>query len=499
MTRACQTPQPWTEEVVPMIQLRSGSALIFALVLAPALRAQDKPPSPWAVDRSLTVSPRGAPVPALKYRLLPLNSELKEGNAVPIYLRLVHERNDAARKYLSETPRPWNSMPVDKIPLDEARKFLRDHRYLLRQLELGARRRTAEWDYTLEEPNPIGLLVPDVQWMRNYTPILVLQVRVALAEGDFATAVHNLETGFAFSRHIADGPTLIHKLVGITVAREFAGTVADFVERPDAPNLYWALTTLPRPLIDLRGPLEWEYRMVEMQIPDLGDLDRERAPEQWDAALRRVRTEFRNLAPLTSIDKPKQPDWLPKYIAPEVPAAKSPDLPAARKFVARTRGLSAERVEAMPPAQVLLLYIAGTYHEDRDNWYRAAYLPYPQARPLFDAAVKRLKEGPNSEGHVPSRLFLPGLSNVASAQVRVERILAALRVVEALRMYAAAHDGRLPDRLNDVTEVPIPDDPSTGKPFEYSRDGDTGTLVGQTPGDPLPASGVRFRVTVRKK
>ncbi len=57
-------------------------------------------------------------MPALKYRLLPLNSELKEGNAVPIYLRLVHEQNDATRKYWTETPKPWNGMPVDKIPLD---------------------------------------------------------------------------------------------------------------------------------------------------------------------------------------------------------------------------------------------------------------------------------------------------------------------------------------------------------------------------------------------
>src|SRR5438270_6020894 len=154
-----------------MSQLRLGSALVVAAFLTPALGAQDKPSSPWVIDRALSVGPQSAPVPALKYRLLPLRSELKEGNAVPIYLRLAHEQNDAARKYLTETPTTWNLLPVDKVPLDAARKFLQDHRYLLRQLELGARRRTVEWDYTLDEPNPIGLLLPDVQWMRtNYPP-----------------------------------------------------------------------------------------------------------------------------------------------------------------------------------------------------------------------------------------------------------------------------------------------------------------------------------------
>jgi hypothetical protein len=44
---------------------------------------------------------------------------LKEGNAVPIYLRLNHEQSDASRKYWSETPKPWNELPVDKVPLDE--------------------------------------------------------------------------------------------------------------------------------------------------------------------------------------------------------------------------------------------------------------------------------------------------------------------------------------------------------------------------------------------
>ena len=144
-----------------MIRLRQWSALLLPIMLAPALQAQDKPTSPWAIDRSLSVSPQSAPALALKYRLLPLNSELKEGNAVPIYLRLVHEQNDATRKYWTETPKPWNGMPVDKIPLDEARRFLQDHRRLLQQFDLGARRRTAEWNYTLDEGNFIGILMPD--------------------------------------------------------------------------------------------------------------------------------------------------------------------------------------------------------------------------------------------------------------------------------------------------------------------------------------------------
>ncbi|HEV3440795.1 MAG TPA: hypothetical protein VG122_25805, partial [Gemmata sp.] len=216
-----------------MIRLRYGFLVAFVLVPASALHAQDKPPSTdkqpslWVLDRSLTVSSRAESVPALKYRLLPLGSELKEGNAIPIYLRLVHEQNDASRKYWFETPLSWNGLPIDKIPIDEADKFLQRMNYQLRQIELGARRRTAEWNYTLEDGNPIALRLPDTQWMRNYTPMLILQTRVAIAKEDYRAATHHLETGFAFSRHVAEGPTLIHRLVAIAMAMQLASTVAD--------------------------------------------------------------------------------------------------------------------------------------------------------------------------------------------------------------------------------------------------------------------------------
>jgi len=52
----------------------------------------------------------------------------------------------------------------------------------------------------------------------------------------------------------------------------------DWIGRSDAPNLYWSLTALPRPLIDLRKELEVEQRIIELQFPDLADLKRERSP-----------------------------------------------------------------------------------------------------------------------------------------------------------------------------------------------------------------------------
>jgi hypothetical protein len=74
-----------------------------------------------------------------------------------------------------------------------------------------------------------------------------------------------------------------------------------------------------------------------------------------------------------------------------------------------------------------------------------------------------------------------------------------LRYVEALRLYAARHDGKLPAKGSDLT-VPPPIDPVTGKPFVYTAEGTTAHLRGGTPPgkDKSAAHQVHYIVTVRK-
>lgn len=476
-----------------MIRLPLCARCLALLALVPlhGRAGESKAPAKeWVVDRAMTLSPAPSPVPALRYRLFPLYTELKEGNAVPIYLRLVHEQNDAARKYRAETPLKWNALPVDEIPLDEARKFLTSMGRFRRQIELGARRKTVDWSYTLDEGSVIGILLPDAQNMRNYGPTLVLQARVALVEKNFDLAAHHLETGLAFSRHMGEGPFLINGLVGIALASQFSDVLLDFVERPGAPNLYWSLASLPRPLIDLRRGMDLEYPLLTMEFPELADLDSPRPTEEWDAVLRRLRIAQRSLAKLDGRPLPDR--------EPEAPATKSPELPAARSYVARIKGLTPEKVEAMPAAQVLLQYIVGTWHDMRDEVFKGVFLPFPQAFQVLAEAAKRQSAAPASEAKDVGDLLLPALAKVLMAQARLERRLATVRAIEALRMYAAAHDGELPDKLADVTEAPVPDDPGTGKPFEYSKSGATATLTSRVPGAAPPGSGLRYRLTMRK-
>ena len=63
-------------------------AACMALLMPPSAPAQTpakpaEPPKP----KVLVLSPAAAPVPALKYRLLPSSADLIPGDAAPIYLR----------------------------------------------------------------------------------------------------------------------------------------------------------------------------------------------------------------------------------------------------------------------------------------------------------------------------------------------------------------------------------------------------------------------------
>ena len=86
--------------------------------------------------------------------------------------------------------------------------------------------------------------------------------------------------------------------------------------------------------------------------------------------------------------------------------------------------------------------------------------------------------------------LLPHIIKLRRTQGRLEQQIALLRHVEALRLYAAEHDGKLPARLSDIS-VPLPVDPVTGKPFAYAAERNTAHLRGGSLRDREDRRGIR--------
>ena len=154
----------------------------------------------------------------------------------------------------------------------------------------------------------------------------------------------------------------------------------------------------------------------------------------------------------------------------------------------------------MPVPKVIFLAMVQNYEESRDQMFKWFALPYWEARPGLERFDHYMMTEFRQREIVPlaASLLLPAISAVKLSIARNDRSIALLRTVEALRTYGAAHEGRLPEKLADVTEVPLPIDPVTGQAFSYRKTGDTAVVEAIGPGDRPQSQGRRLEIQFAK-
>lgn len=472
---------------VPSAACTAAVGLVLGLAWGPA-RAEETGAQQAPVVK-LTLHPAPEPRPALKYRLLPEAIDLKPGNAAVMYNKVFLQWSQ--RRHDTETWQrivDWSAVPLDGLPRDAVRKTLSSFESEFDALGLAARRDHCDWQLPLTERNPLALLLPEVQEARQGARLLAAKARLEMAEGDFDGAVRTLQTGFSLARHVAEGPTLVTALVGMASCGMMCEQVETLVQQPGTPNLYWALTWLPRPYIDMRRAVEMEMHFLELALPELKDVEtRRRSPAEWQALLDGLAEK------MAASDEGPPAGWQARLA---FTALAMKGYPMARDGLVG-QGYSREEVEAMPVPQVVLLYTLRTYAHYRDEMFKWFAVPYAEAATGIERAERTLATEARRREIVPlATLLLPALRSAQAASARTDRRIAVLRVIEALRMYAHSHEGRLPDRLDDVAEVPVPLDPLTGKPFQYRRVGDAVVLEAPAPAG-LPAQGHWLRFEIR--
>jgi len=217
----------------------------------------------------------------------------------------------------------------------------------LQLVEQAARCNQCNWPPFDPEPLPQNL-----SEYRKLAYLLSLQARLQIAQGQYDQAVGTIQTGLAMARHVGKGPTLVQRLVSIAIAALMCGQLEQFVQSPDAPNLYWALQSLPKPFVDLT-------EQIVLESPEIRE------------------------------------------------------------------------------------------------------------RPLL-------------------------LMN------RLDRHVAALQCIEALRLYAAVRKGKFPTALTEITNIPIPDDPVNKKPFVYSSTGYKAVLEAPAPKGATAKDAMRYQLTLKE-
>jgi hypothetical protein len=428
--------------------------------LCPTVRGADKKDDKSIEVRTLLLWPAAEPVPALSYRLLPRYLDQKTGNAALLYYSAAAMCPDGDSEDIHEKIGDWRDLPVDQLDRKEVEKALSSFSQSFHHIKLAAQRSDCRWEMPLEDG--FAMQIPHLSTFRRMIMALQLQVRLKVADGQTDQALEMLQQGLYMGRSIAQGRTIIQDLVGIAITALMLKEVEGLMQMPDSPNLYWALTALPDPMIDMHSSLEYEREMVFVEFPQLRNLESGvLTPAQASVLIsdfmNKMQTlgggmgdvPFKGLLPV---------GWVMMHYSD------------AKEYLA-LKGYSQERIEALPAAQAVLIYQKQEYGEMLDNLFKWFELSYNQAQPHLQEGEQRLNDHLSSKG-IKANLFctlLPALYRIAFLQARLDRNIALLRTVEAIRMFAADHSGQLPDSLSEITSVPIPMDPVTGKNFLYRR------------------------------
>jgi hypothetical protein len=474
--------------------MRSLPPLCLLFLLAGPAAADDAP-----LPRKLTLSPARPTDPALLRRLLPELIEQRPGNAAEHYAKAekLYKAAGVGKDLL--TADGWMETPLDKYPKAEARALLKEAEQILAEVEAATRCESCDFGHAerIRKDN-IGARLEELQTLRNLCRLFEVRIRLDLAEGDIERALRTTRLVLAMARHAGGSPTLISTLVGLAIANRAAERLEEIVQQPGAPNLYWPLTGLPEHFLDVRQALQAE-RMGAYSLYlgknaeaafelDCGPLPPEEAREMG-----------KRISAMDS-DLTGHPDrWTLGF-------AVQRKHEAAKKALIAS-GRPKEKVEAMPPLQVAVLYGLLQYDEHLDEIAKWQSAPFWEAQPAMREAERKIRQAKAEAGDVRSAapalpvapLLLPAVQKVLASRVRMDRRIALFRCIEGVRLYAAEHDGKLPASLGEVKGVPLPVDPVTGKAFHYEVTGATATLS-STPFDNRTdwAGAPSYELTIRK-
>lgn len=478
---------------------------LAGLVLAASGRAAETAPAkaekPQVV--SLTLHPAAAPCPALKLRLLPKFSEQTTGNAAPLYLKAFLaladcKLDDQAWQQVIQ----WLETPLAELPKEDVRKTLEPTGEVLRLVAIAARRSECDWALsTREEENPFTMVLPELQHARSVGRLLALRMRLAIAEKRFGPALDDLKTGLALARHTAAAPMLVNGLVAMAIARTMEDQLQTLVQQPGAPNLYWALTTLPDPMVDLHPALMMEAdiadQIVARLFPEVSGPSRPSLTEaQWQTALEQTADRVAKLLGLAADSQTEVASWK-KTLTPAMAKAAA----AAAKADLIRQGWAEAEVRKMCAPEAVLCDVFAAFGAYRDELFKWFVLPCwqaeagrQQAEAIF--ADRGEKEDPLKKACLTfPRLLTPAIGKCQERMADTQRHVAALRTIEAVRAYAAGHGGKLPASLEAIQGMPISINPVTGKSFGYRIEGNAAVLVAD--GGPVDQQ-VHYRLTMAK-
>ncbi len=439
------------------------------------------------------VTPASEPKPVFRYRFWPHESALRPGSAQLHYFRALTFMNSKP-DIVSQITRlsEWDADP----DLTEERAVLTAMKASLEELQSMALCEDISWGARLRDiRGPAGYYVSfdDVQPARNLARLLRLQARVQVRENDFEAAAGTIQAGHRLAALIGNGESVIQRLIGVAMNALMRDTIEYMIQTPGCPNLYWAMATVPQPLVQMRRSIELELDGIHRAFPVLreaaaADWTEEQANREWVTAITQLTdlagpsNDSANLQIRAAID-----------ITPFVEPA---------RLRLKAGGWTDDSISKMAASRVVMADAAMELERMADELMKGELLPRSQRQRTGEAAFQLYtqwieKEKTTSAGALFASVLFPHILQIDTAEGRNPTMYRRLMTLEAIRMYAASHDGDAPESLDQLTAAPALNSLETEQPFEYRIEQDdverTLVLSGDIPGFEI-ARDLRFRI-----
>lgn len=437
--------------------------------------------SPAGDTASFTLNAVAPPTPAMKYAFSFDAADSISGNAAILYLDSVLLMGPNAADKADTALQAHDS--GNSYRFDSLADSLKNQS-LLDELTLAGRREECDWGAPFQDAGWQTLL-PHLAQIRNVGRVLGAIAYRQIEQGQIDDAVKTIRLGYEMAGKLGREQTLISGLISNVVHGTMTNCVRELMNRPDAPNLYWALVQLPSREAVVRTDLKGERRWVTESLADLNKarLGQTLTAEQWRGIFAFMDDFLKDANPPSS-----------KPVFANALRNTSPDLMArARQQYAQMHNVSTQQAGEIDPAILVGEFYFQQYLIAFDDCQKLLGLPYPVLLNKSAQYDDRLKNMTRDE---PANPFLQTLVSPHRSIwkfVFEDRRTAAMTAVEAIRSYAAANNGNLPATLEDITDTPVPDNPATGMSFGYGVNGDTATLTDTQSEEPL-----KYTIKIRK-
>ena len=451
---------------------------VSCLVLFPNLGFAQADPEPkdGKVTIPITLHPTPAPVPLFKLHLYPEYSDLQPGNRVQGLLKVFMEQDNFFRTVGNEEWQKNFDCPLSEFKMDVGNiggiAYPNKYTQMGGYLDRGARYKSIEWNEYFElRKDGFYLLLPEVQKMRSLATVLRMRLRGEVKRGEFDKAIVSIQSLFGLAQALEQYPCLIGFLVAAAIAEQARVGLEEMIQQPGCPNLFWAITDIPQPVLSLRTAVGGERLFVVAQYEKMIRTDRILTEKEIDEFL----DELNDLLKLE--DQRGGLDTLVKNAKFRFAmiAADTARIDAARKRLVQ-QGAKPEIIKDMSIIQIAIIDDFHRYEILRDDFFKAYHLPHYQAAPWI-AQTEDLMKKSKAKGDIIGPALLPAVWKVKSAQVRLDQRFAMLRVTEAIRLHAFENGGKLPASLDEI-KLPLSNDPTNGKPFTYAVKDGVATLSG---------------------